>query len=61
MFTDFFRGSEIDGAGVRFLFGNASLRQIVDDRFGFDLKVTGQFVDSDLVRVRHLPRNLFLI
>jgi len=51
MFADFFRGGNIYRTGVRLLFSDAGFRQIVNDRFGFDLKVAGQFVDANLIGV----------
>jgi hypothetical protein len=45
----------VDGnrARVRFFLGDTKTRQKVNDRFGLDLQFTGQFVDSDLIRVGH--------
>jgi hypothetical protein len=37
----------INGTGVRFLFGNAELRQHVDDGVRGDLKLPCQLIDSD--------------
>jgi hypothetical protein len=61
MLADFFGCSQIDGAGVRFLFRYASFWKVINDRFGFDLKVTSQFIDSNLIRVCHHPRDLFFL
>jgi hypothetical protein len=44
---------QIDGAGVRFLFLDSHLRQIIYDRFGLYFKIAGQFVDPNLINVRH--------
>jgi hypothetical protein len=38
---------------VRFLFRDADLGQIIDQHFGLDFQLTGQFIDSDLIRVSH--------
>jgi hypothetical protein len=41
---------------VRLLFRDAEPGQKVNDRFGLDLQLAGQFVDSDLIRVAHALR-----
>ncbi len=43
---------------MRLFFSDASLGQIINDRFGLDLQVTCEFIDSNLIRVCHLPRYL---
>jgi hypothetical protein len=50
-----FRMLDVERAGVRLLFGNADLRQEVDQHLGLDLKFARQFVDSYLIRVCHAP------
>jgi hypothetical protein len=42
---------QIERARVRLLFGDADLGKIVNQHLGLDLKLTGQFVNSDLVGV----------
>jgi hypothetical protein len=53
MLADQYRVLDVDGAGVRLLFGDANLGQIVDQHLGLDFKFTRQFVNSDLVGFRH--------
>ena len=43
---------------MRLFFSDASLGQIINDRFGLDLQVTCEFIDSNLIRVCNLPRYL---
>jgi hypothetical protein len=42
---------EIERTGMRFLLGNADLGQILDQDFGLDLKLSREFIDSDLIGV----------
>jgi hypothetical protein len=49
----FFSGGYVDRARVGLLLGDASLGQIVDDRFGLDFQVTRELVDANLVWFRH--------
>jgi hypothetical protein len=42
-----------NGAGVRFLFGNAESGQKVNDGFGLDLEFAREFIDADLICVAH--------
>jgi len=51
MFPNEFGVLDVERARVRLLFADADLRQKVDQDFGFDLKLSRQFVDSDLIRV----------
>lgn len=53
MFADFFRGGEFNRTGVSLLFGDANFGEIVDDGLRLDFEVAGQFVDADLIDVRH--------
>ena len=39
--------------GMRFLFGDADLRQVVDQDFCLDLEFPREFVDADLAGVWH--------
>jgi len=41
----------VDRARVRFLFGDADLRQVVDQHFRLDLEFPREFVDPDLISV----------
>jgi hypothetical protein len=59
--TNFLRVRLINGAGVRFLFFDTYLREVVKDCLSLDLQVTGQVVDPNLIGVWHRPRRLFLI
>jgi hypothetical protein len=43
----------VDRARVRFLLGDADFRKIVDQHLGLDFELSGQFVDSYLIWVRH--------
>lgn len=61
VFTDFLRVRFINGAGVRLLFFDTYLREVVKDCLSLDLQVTGQVVDANLIGVWHRPRRLFLI
>ena len=45
----------VDGTRVRLLLGDADLRQVLDQNFCFDLQLSRQFVDSDLIRICHSP------
>jgi hypothetical protein len=51
--ADLFCDIDRNRARVRLLFRDAVPRQKVNDCLGFDLKLTGQLVDSDLVCVCH--------
>src|SRR6516162_1531756 len=44
---------EIKRARVRLLLGNADLRKIFDENFRFDLELSRQFIDPNLIRVGH--------
>jgi hypothetical protein len=44
---------EIERARMRFLLGYADLGQILDQELSLDLEFSRQFIDSDLIRVRH--------
>ncbi len=44
---------EIERARVRLLFSDADFRQIVDQYLGLDLELSRQFVDANLIDVRH--------
>ncbi len=46
--TDLFRNINRNRAGVCLLFGYAEPGQQINNRLGFDLKLSGQFVNSDL-------------
>lgn len=46
--ADLFGLMFLEGAGVRFLFGNANLLQNIEDRFTFDFQFSGQVVNSNL-------------
>jgi len=41
---------DINRTRVGLLFGDADLREILDQDFGLDLEFPGQLVDADLVR-----------
>ena len=49
--ANFFRDIHWDGAGVRLLFRDAVAGQKVNDRFGLNLELAGQLINSDLVGV----------
>jgi len=53
VFANLFRGFDVNRTGVRLLFGDAYLRQVIEDYPGLDLEFAGQFVNADLVRIRH--------
>ena len=53
MLANFFGGSKIDASSSGSSFRDARFRQIVEDRLGLDLEFAGQFVDADLIGVRH--------
>jgi hypothetical protein len=40
MLANFFRGGQLNGAGMRLFLGDAGLGQIINDGFRFDLEVT---------------------
>jgi len=42
---------DIDRARVSLLFLDANLREIVDQHLGFDLELSGQLVNADLIWV----------
>ncbi len=48
-----FRMPHVNGAGMRFLFGNANFREIVQHRLGFYFQFARQFIDADLICVSH--------
>jgi len=48
-----------NGARVRLFLGDAKAGQKVNDGFGLDLQFTGQFIDSDLIRLAHALGLLF--
>jgi hypothetical protein len=63
----FFRFFDGDGTGMRFLFGDANLRQNIEDRLALDFQFPGQIVDSNLRGVYHpsffflrVPRYVFI-
>ena len=51
MFPNEFGVLDVERARVRLLLGNSNFGQEVDQDFGLDLKLSRQFVDSDLIRV----------
>ena len=51
--ANFLRDIYGNGAGVRLLFGDAVPGEQVDDRFGLDLQLARQFIDSNLICVSH--------
>jgi hypothetical protein len=51
--ADFFRDIHGNGAGVRLFFRDAVPCEQVDDRFGLDLQLARQFIDSNLICVSH--------
>jgi hypothetical protein len=53
MRAHFLRGGEVDRARVSLFLVDASLGQIVDDRLGLHFEIAGEFVDADLIGVRH--------
>jgi hypothetical protein len=53
MLANPFGRRQIDRAGVGFFLSDAGLRQVVNQRFGFDFQLAGQFVDSNLSFVCH--------
>ncbi len=53
MFPDFFRRRKIDRTGVRFLFRDADLGQVINHRLGFHFQLAGQFVNANLSFVCH--------
>jgi hypothetical protein len=55
----FFRFFDGDGTGMRFLFGDANLRQNIENRLALDFQFPGQVVDSYLRGVYH-PSFFFL-
>jgi hypothetical protein len=61
MLANFLGSGQFNGAGMRLFFGDASLGQIINDRLGLDLQVTCEFIDSNLIRVCHLPRDLLFL
>jgi hypothetical protein len=46
---------DIDRARVRLFFGDADLGQIIDQHLGFDLELSRQFINPDLICVCHQP------
>lgn len=42
-----------EGARVRFLLGDADLRQVLDQDFSLDLQLPSELVDADLPRFWH--------
>jgi hypothetical protein len=48
MGTDFFRFVAFEGAGVRFLGGDAGHYQSIQDRLAFDFQLSRQIVNSNL-------------
>ena len=53
MSTHFFRRSDVDRARVGLFLSDAGLGQVVNDCLGLHFEVAGQFVDADLIDVRH--------
>jgi hypothetical protein len=49
--SNFFRLIDFDRAGVRLLFFDADLGQVVDQHLGLDLEFPRQFIDSDLIGI----------
>ena len=56
LLAHFFSDVRWNRARMRLLFRDAVLRQQVNNGFGLDLELPGQFVDSDLIRVAHALR-----
>jgi hypothetical protein len=59
VFSDYYRGGFIDRTRMGFLLGDASLGQIVQNRFGLHFEFAGQFVDANLRLISH-PLTLLL-
>jgi len=53
MGTHFFRCSDVDRARVGLFLSNAGLGQVVNNCLGLHFEIAGQFVDADLIDVRH--------
>ena len=49
---------QVNRAGVRLLFGDASFWEVLDQDFRLDLEFSSQFVNSDLIGICHSPRVL---
>jgi hypothetical protein len=41
---------------MRLLLGDSRFRQVINDRLGLDLQLSGQFIDSDLFDFAHSSR-----
>ena len=61
MLASEFRVIEIERTRVRLLFGDADLGEEVDQDFRLDLQLAREFVNSNLIRVRHSLRLFFLL
>jgi hypothetical protein len=59
VFSDYYRGGFIDRTRMGLLLGDASLGQIIQNRFGLHFEFAGQFVDANLRLISH-PLRLFL-
>jgi hypothetical protein len=46
---------QVNRAGVRLLFGDASFWEVLDQDFRLDLEFSSQFVNSDLIGICHSP------
>jgi len=51
MLANELRVPEVERTGVRLLFRDADLRQVLDQNFGLDLKFPGQLINSNLIRI----------
>jgi hypothetical protein len=47
----YFRMLDIERTRVRFLLRDADFRQVLDQDLGLDLKLPGQLINPDLVRI----------
>lgn len=55
MLAHLYRGFHFNRTGMRFLLGDSSFGQIVNDGLCLNLEFASQFVDSDLIRIGHCP------
>ena len=58
LLAHFLRDIRRNRTGVRFLFRDTKSGQKINNGFGLDLQLAGQFVDSDLICVAHALRSL---
>ena len=58
MLADLYSSFHFNGTGMGLFLCNTGLRQIVDDCLSLDLEFPGQLVDTNLIAIRHAPRNL---